>query len=60
MSLMPLNQREAEVYFASTWYQNQIRARRARLIAEGWIVWPEPHRNESKAVGRVIVSARVH
>lgn len=61
MRLIPLMEHEAKVYYPSRWYQDQIRVRRQKLIAEGWIVFADEHPNNPlRAVRPVVVVPMNH
>lgn len=35
--MLQLSAFESQVYYASSWYQERCKVRRARLVASGWI-----------------------
>lgn len=43
--MVPLSGRDAEVYYSSPWYLDQIGARRRKLIADGFITFADDHPN---------------
>lgn len=52
---IPLMQHEEKIYFSSDWYKEQIRARRRKLIADGWITWADDHPNNPAPKARIAV-----
>lgn len=43
--MQQLNEQEANIYYSSDWYKNQMKTKRENLIKKGIIVRPSWHEN---------------